>query len=53
MRFNGKNADLSQLPPQLTAQLGSGHYQQAAVGACPAHRVEGGFTQYRMAVLLY
>jgi Cysteine-rich secretory protein family len=48
-----QNADLSQLPPQLAAQLSSGHYQQAAVGACPARGVEGGFTQYRMAVLLY
>ena len=48
-----QNADLSQLPPQLTSQLRSGQFQQAAVGACPARGVEGGFTQYRMAVLLY
>jgi hypothetical protein len=48
-----QNADLSQLPPQLAAQLRSGQYQQAAIGACPARRVEGGFTQYRLAVLLY
>jgi hypothetical protein len=48
-----QTADLSQLPPQLTAQLRSGQYQQAAIGSCPAHNVQGGFTQYRMAVLLY
>ncbi len=48
-----QSADLSQLPPQLAGQLRSGQYQQAAIGACPAQNVEGGFTQYRMAVLLY
>jgi hypothetical protein len=48
-----QTADLTQLPPQLAAQLRSGQYQQAAIGACQARNIQGGFTQYRMAVLLY
>jgi hypothetical protein len=48
-----QTADLSQLPRSLAAQLRSGQYHEAAIGACPARDVEGGFTQYRLAVLLY
>jgi hypothetical protein len=46
-------ADLSRLPRQLTDRLASGQYRQAAVGSCPAQDMEGSFTAYRMAVLLY
>jgi hypothetical protein len=48
-----QTADLSKLPPQLAAQLHSTQFQQAAIGACSAQNIEGGFTQYRLAVLLY
>jgi hypothetical protein len=48
-----QSAQPEQLPSALTAHLRSGQYQQAAVGSCPARNVEGGFTQYRVAVLLY
>jgi uncharacterized protein YkwD len=48
-----QSADLTQLPRSLAAQLHSGQYKDAAIGSCPAREVEGGFTQYRMAVLLY
>jgi Cysteine-rich secretory protein family len=48
-----QSADLDHLPPSLQAQLRSGQYQQAAVGSCAARDVQAGFTQYRLAVLLY
>ncbi len=48
-----QDSDLSHLPQQLIDQLSSGSYRQAAVGSCPAQGVEGSFTQYRVAVLLY
>ena len=48
-----QSAEPDQLPSSLAAALHSGRYQQAAVGSCPARNVEGGFTQYRVAVLLY
>lgn len=48
-----QSADLDHLPPSLQAQLRSGQYQQAAVGSCAARDVQTGFTQYRLAVLLY
>jgi hypothetical protein len=48
-----QNPDLSQLPPQLGNQLASGRYRNGAVGSCPPQGVEGGFTLYRVAVLLY
>jgi hypothetical protein len=46
-------SDLSRLPQQLVDHLSSGNYRQAAVGSCPAQGVEGSFTAYRLAVLLY
>ena len=62
-RFTGPNApgflmrwqnpDISQLPQDLAARVASGQYRQAAVGSCPAQDVEGAFTIYRVAVLLY
>lgn len=48
-----QNADLTQLPGELTEKLASGRYAQAAVGSCPARDVEGMFTVYRVTVLLY
>ena len=48
-----QDADLSQLPKALVARLASGRYRQAGVGSCPAQDLEGSFTAYRVAVLLY
>lgn len=48
-----QDSDLSHLPPSLANRLASGDYHKAAVGSCPAHDVEGAFTTYRVAVLLY
>lgn len=48
-----QDSDLSHLPQQLVDQLSSGTYRQAAVGSCPARSVEGSFTAYRVAALLY
>jgi len=51
MRWQG--SDLSRLPQALADRLTSGRYRQAAVGSCAAQGVEGTFTAYRVAVLLY
>ncbi len=48
-----QSSDLNQLPGALTERLASGRYRQAAVGSCPAQGLEGNFTAYRVAVLLY
>jgi len=48
-----QDADLSHLPQALQQRIGSGDYAQAAVGSCPAQNVQGSFTVYRVAVLLY
>jgi hypothetical protein len=48
-----QDADLTRLPQALADRLASGQYRQAAVGSCPAQGVEGQFTAYRVAVLLY
>ncbi len=48
-----QDADLSRLPPSLVEHMASGRYRQAEVGSCPAHNVDGAFTTYRVAVLLY
>lgn len=48
-----QDSELTQLPKPLTEKLASGEYRRAAVGSCPAHDVEGNFTVYRVAVLLY
>jgi hypothetical protein len=50
MRFNSDS--LTRLPDELTSRLASGHYHQAAVGACPGDR-QSAFTSYNFAVLLY
>jgi hypothetical protein len=51
--FRWQGNELTQLPQELAAKIASGHYRQAAVGSCPPQDVEGQFTVYRLAVLLY
>ena len=48
-----QSGDLSRLPQQLIDRLESGNFHQAAVGSCAAQGVEGHFSEYRVAVLLY
>ncbi len=48
-----QDSQLSQLPGALVNRLSSGRYHRAAVGSCPAQGVQGAFTVYRVAVLLY
>ena len=48
-----QNPDVEHLPRPLLEQLAKGEYHKAAVGNCPAQDVNGAFTVYRMAVLLY
>jgi len=48
-----QDADLAQLPGDLASSLASGKYHQASVGSCPTQNLEGSFTAYRVAVLLY
>ncbi len=48
-----QDSDLGHLPGSLTEKLASGQYHLASVGSCPAQNVEGSFTAYRVAVLLY
>jgi len=50
MRFT--SSSLTQLPGDLKTRLASGHYHQAAVGACASNST-GPFTSYNIAVLLY
>jgi hypothetical protein len=55
MRWQG--SDVTQVPADLARRVASGEYRQAAVGSCPAQiparTIDGGFTAYRVAVLLY
>lgn len=48
-----EDAQLTQLPRDLAGALASGKYHQASVGSCSTQRLEGAFTAYRIAVLLY
>jgi uncharacterized protein YkwD len=45
-------ADLDKLPDELLQRIHTRKYQKGAVGACQGGNV-GGFTRYRIAVLLY
>jgi uncharacterized protein YkwD len=47
------SADLRQLPAKLRTLLAGGKYRSAAVGACDPIGSSDGFSQYRLAVLLY
>jgi hypothetical protein len=49
MRFSSDS--LTQLPGQLKTRLDSGHYSEAAIGACNIR--QSPFTSYSFAVLLY
>jgi hypothetical protein len=51
VRWQG--ADTDHLPQNLVNRLGSGQYRSAEVGACAPRGEVGGFTAYRVAVLLY
>jgi len=48
-----QNSDLTQLPAALSRRVASRDYRQAAVGSCSTPDAQGGFTSYRVAVLLY
>jgi hypothetical protein len=48
-----QNSDANELPEALMGKLASRAYRKASVGSCPAQNVEGSFTAYRVAVLLY
>ena len=52
-RMLWQDADLTMLPHALVDRIATGRYRQAAVGSCPAQDMEGSFTAYRVAVLLY
>lgn len=48
-----QDSELAQLPDALQQKLSSRRYRYASIGSCPARGVEGTFTAYRVAVLLY
>ena len=48
-----QDSDLSRLPEALKEKLATRRYRSASVGSCTARGVEGTFTAYRVAVLLY
>jgi uncharacterized protein YkwD len=48
-----ETGDLSRLPQDLEEKVRSGRYRAAVVGACEATGGARGFTQFRVAVLLY
>jgi hypothetical protein len=52
-RMLWQNADVTVLPGPLEERLASRRYREASVGSCAAQNVEGAFTVYRVAVLLY
>jgi hypothetical protein len=51
MRWEG--SDLNRLPEVLDERISTGRYRTAAVGACGSGNRGGGFTSYRMAVMLF
>jgi cysteine-rich secretory family protein len=51
--FRWQNPDVTQLPEPVVEQLATGRYHKAAVGSCVPQDVNGAFTVYRVAVLLY
>ncbi|MDE3187162.1 MAG: CAP domain-containing protein [Acidobacteriota bacterium] len=48
-----QDSELAQLPEALQEKLASRRYRYASIGSCPARGVEGTFTAYRVAVLLF
>jgi Cysteine-rich secretory protein family len=51
MRWQG--SDLTRLPPALVSRMDTKRYHRAEVGSCPAQGLDGSFTAYRVAVLLF
>jgi len=51
MRWEG--SDLNRLPDVLEEKISTGRYRTAAVGACRSNNQRGGFTTYRLAVMLF
>ena len=52
-RMRWQNSDPAHLPPEVLHLLDSGDYSHAEVGSCLPQRLEGDFTAYRVAVLLF
>ena len=48
-----QNPDVTQLPQRMVEAVDTGRYRRAEVGSCPAQNVNGPFTVYRVAVLLF
>jgi hypothetical protein len=48
-----QNPDIDVLPQDLVSRMATSRYRKAEVGSCPAQSVEGAFTVYRLAVILY
>lgn len=48
-----QDSDVDHLPKSLVDKLASGQFHNAAVGSCEPSGVDGTFTAYRLAVLLY
>jgi uncharacterized protein YkwD len=48
-----ETSSLSTLPEDIEQKLRTGKYHAAAVGACDASGSAGGFTRFRIAILLY
>ena len=51
MRWEG--SDLNRLPDVLEEKISTGRYRVAQVGACQTNNQGGGFTTYRVAVMLF
>jgi hypothetical protein len=52
-RLRWQNSDPGHLPSEFLHVLDSGDYSHAQVGSCPPQGLEGDFTAYRVAVLLF
>lgn len=48
-----QDSEMKQLPKPLAEKLAAGQFRRAEIGSCAPHGVEGNFTVYRVAVLLY
>ena len=48
-----ETSSLRTLPEDIEMKLRTGKYHSAAVGACEAGGSAGGFTRFRIAILLY
>jgi hypothetical protein len=48
-----QDSDVTNFPKALVDRIKTPQYSEAAVGSCPPQNVDGAFTTYRVAVLLY